>query len=304
MPQNISLFGSSIFATEPNPFFTEELAGTAPSDKDRSDFFPGSAWPLLDELRLNPTELQHRQRGVGGSDVNIILSGDAQKILRLWQEKSGLVAPEDLSVHLPVMLGCWTEPFNRQWFERSTGYLICCVGAVVQCRTHDWRRCTLDGFIEDRAAVWEAKHTSAFTKEEDVLSRYMPQLQHNMAVTGSNVALLSVIYGNHKWEMYEIASDWLYQEELLVAESQFWNCVLNGVSPVPVTPPPIPKPVGTREICLEGSNIWAAAADDRTRRCGRGDTPHSGPRRPIRTPTRLGAVGNGRDSSGSLLRER
>ena len=110
--------------------------------------------------------------------------------------------------------------------------------------------------------MWEAKHTSAFAKEEDVLSRYMPQLQHNMAVTGSNVALLSVIYGNQKWEMYEIASDWLYQEELLVAESQFWNCVVNGMSPAPVTPPPIPKPVGTREICLEGSNIWATAADD------------------------------------------
>jgi hypothetical protein len=32
--------------------------------------------------------------------------------------------------------------------------------------------------------VFEAKHTSAFAKSDEVLERYMPQLQHNMAVTG------------------------------------------------------------------------------------------------------------------------
>ena len=49
---------------------------------------------------------------------------------------------------------------------------------------HDWRSCTLDGLVEPSGAIWEAKHTSAFAKSEEVLERYMPQLQHNMAVTG------------------------------------------------------------------------------------------------------------------------
>ena len=92
-------------------------------------------------------------------------------------------------------------------------------GEVRVCGVHKWRRCTLDGVIEATGAVWEAKHTSAFAKPEEVLERYMPQLQHNMAVTGYQQAALSVIFGNHKFEMFEIAADWLYQIELLEAEA-------------------------------------------------------------------------------------
>ena len=135
-------------------------------------------------------------------------------------------------------------------------------GETLVCSRHSWRRCTLDGQVESSGAVWEAKHTNAFAKSEEVLERYMPQLQHNMAVAGSESAVLSVIFGNHKYESIEVASDWLYQLELLEAEEQFWNCVVTGKEPVAVPPPPPPKPVGTREVCLEGNNAWASAAFD------------------------------------------
>jgi hypothetical protein len=220
------------------------------------------AWPLLGELRLTEQALVERSTGVGGSDANVIASGDGDRVLRLWEEKRGVRDPEDLSDRLPVMLGCWTEAFNCQWFEKATGQLVTRRGDAIVCKKNDWRRCTLDGFVDLRGAVWEAKHTSAFAKEEEVLARYMPQLQHNMAVAESELAILSVIYGNQRWEVYEIASDWLYQQELLDAEAQFWQCVLNGIPPVPVEPPPPPRAAGVREVCFEGSNIWAAAADD------------------------------------------
>jgi predicted phage-related endonuclease len=160
------------------------------------------------------------------------------------------------------MLGSWTEPFNRQWFEQLTSQKVTRLGDTLSCARHSWRRCTLDGFVEDTGAVWEAKHTSAFAKPEEVLERYMPQLQHNMAVAGGERAILSVIFGNHKFEMFEIAADWLYQIELLEAEQQFWTCVLTGEEPVAVQPPPPPRPIGTREVCLEGNNAWASAAFD------------------------------------------
>jgi hypothetical protein len=38
-----------------------------------------------------------RRRFVGGSDANIILSGDADRIHQLWQEKRGESEPADLS---------------------------------------------------------------------------------------------------------------------------------------------------------------------------------------------------------------
>jgi len=219
-------------------------------------------WPALCDLQLG-RELQFvRRSGIGGSDANVILSGDEERILRLWQEKRGEVLPEDLSSVLQVMLGTWTEAFNRQWYEMDTGHLVTRVGASEPCTTWPWRRCTLDGFVEAKGAVFEAKHVSAFFKPEEVLERYMPQLQHNMAVTGAERALLSVIFGNHKWEVFEVASDWLYQEELLIAEARFWDCVRLGERPVPAPVPPAPAPVGVREVCLEGSNAWASAARD------------------------------------------
>jgi predicted phage-related endonuclease len=219
-------------------------------------------WPVLSDFQLSPEEMQERRSYLGGSDANLLLSGDEQKVRDLWAEKRGERVAKDLSEYLPVQLGCWTEAFNRQWFERLSGDRVTRLGEKFVSATDDWRRCSVDGTVERTEAVWEAKHTSAFAKPEEVLQRYMPQLQHNMAVAGRDRAVLSVIFGNHKFEIMEVAADWLYQLELLEAEEQFWDCVITGKVPVPVTPPTAPRPIGTREVCLEGNNAWASAAFD------------------------------------------
>ena len=159
-----------------------------------------ATWPTLQALKSSRAEQLARCRGIGGSDANIILSGNPDRLIDLWLEKRGEKAPEDFSDRLAVALGCWTESFNRQWFEQRTGRRVSEIGKTVVCSEHKWRRCTLDGVIE-ATTVWEAKHTSAFTKAEDVVERYMPQLQHNMAVTGYHQATLSVIFGNQKFEI-------------------------------------------------------------------------------------------------------
>ena len=220
------------------------------------------SWPRLGEIVTGAEQLAQRRGAIGGSDANIILSGDGEWVRRLWLEKRGEVEPEDLTDRLPVMLGCWTEEFNRLWFERVTGQSVARVGEVLQCDKYDWRRCTLDGFIEESAALFEAKHTNGFGKAEELLERYMPQLQHNMAVARCETAILSVIFGNHKYEMFEIGSDWLYQLELIEAEAEFWDCVISGRQPVPAPVPAPPRAVGVREVCLQGSNAWASAAAD------------------------------------------
>jgi predicted phage-related endonuclease len=220
------------------------------------------SWPTLERLRLGDQALFERNLGIGGSDANVILSGNSDRVRQLWLEKRGEAERPDLSGNLAVMLGCWTEPFNRMWFEQETGQKLGRTGEVIQCTRYEWRRCTLDGVIEEAEAVWEAKHTNAFSSSDEVVERYMPQLQHNMAVLRAERAFLSVIFGSHKFEVIEVAADWLYQLDLLEAEEDFWECVVTGREPVAAPVPAPPKPIGVREVCLEGNNAWAAAAAD------------------------------------------
>jgi hypothetical protein len=247
---NIQL-APDVHPSEPAHKYTNSL----PSPKKRS-------WPSLLDLSLSAREQQFRRGGVGGSDANIILSGKHDRIVALWREKRGEDAGPDLSNNLAAALGNWTETFNRHWYERLSGHRVSRVRQSIVSKSDKWRRCTLDGFVRDTGAIWEAKHTSAFATVDEVLHRYMPQLQHNMAVASVERAILSVIFGNHKYEVLEVASDWLYQLGLFEAERQFWQCVLTGEEPKCFSAPEPPKPIGVREVCLEGNNSWAAAAAD------------------------------------------
>ena len=199
-------------------------------------------WPRLGGLQLSAERLDARNRGIGGSDANVILSGDAERVLRLWQEKRGEAEPEDLSGRLSVVLGCWTEAFNRQWYEKLSGNSgDRCRQARSPAASIRWRKCTLDGRGRGERRGVRGQAHQRFVKPEDVLERYMPQLQHNMAVAKADRAVLSVIFGNARYEMFEVAADWLYQLDLLEAEKAFWNAVLSGEPPAAW---PRPRPRG------------------------------------------------------------
>ncbi len=53
-----------------------------------------------------------RRYFIGGSDARIIMGKDEAALLRLWREKRGEVAFEDLSTNLIVQLGNVTEDLN------------------------------------------------------------------------------------------------------------------------------------------------------------------------------------------------
>lgn len=221
----------------------------------------GRVWPLVNTIGLSQSDVRRRKDFIGGSDANRIMSGDDEKLLDLWRIKRG-VAEDAVPRTLALVMGSWTEELNRQWFEQETGMPVGDAGLVAVSDVHGWRSATLDGVVEERGAVWEAKHVSAFARSEEVLQRYMPQLQHNMAVTAREHAILSVFYGNHRWEVTHVAADWLYQEELLEAEMRFWACVRSGEPPAALPAPPTPRAFGVKEVSFEGNNRWASASTD------------------------------------------
>jgi predicted phage-related endonuclease len=200
---------------------------------------------------------------VGGSDARIIMGDNEGALLRLWQEKRGEIEPEDLSGDLLVQLGTVTEHLNRDWYEKNTGQVVTELQRQVFHAVHRWMAATLDGRIEATGAVFEAKFMLPWNfSEEGAAERHMAQLQHNMWVTASRTAVLSIITGGGKWVEITIPADPLYQHLLLTAEKKFWRCVESGEPPrLFGVEPPRPRIQAVRTVDMSGSNAWAEFAN-------------------------------------------
>jgi predicted phage-related endonuclease len=212
---------------------------------------------------------EDRRSFIGGSDARIIMGDDETYLLRLWREKRGEVQPEDLSDNLIVQLGSVTEELNRHWYERNTGQVVTAVQQQVFHPVKRWMAATLDGKIEATGAVFEAKFMLPWTfSEEAAAAKHMAQLQHNMWVTASRKAVLSIITGGGKWVEMSVDADPLYQHLLLTAEKKFWRCVISGEQPrLFGVEPPRPRLAAVRIVDMSASNSWAefAAVFRRTR---------------------------------------
>jgi predicted phage-related endonuclease len=203
-----------------------------------------------------------RRAFIGGSDARIIMGGDETALLRLWREKRGEIEPEDLSGNLIVQLGNVTEHLNRHWYERNTGQVVIEVQRRVFHPVKRWMAATLDGMVEASSAVFEAKFMLPWTfSEEAAAEKHMAQLQHNMWVTASRTAVLSIITGGGKWVEMTIPADPLYQHLLLTAEKKFWRCVETGEPPhLFGIEPPRPKIEAVRVVDMNSSSSWAEFA--------------------------------------------
>jgi hypothetical protein len=203
-----------------------------------------------------------RRAFIGGSDARIIMGSDEAALLRLWREKRGEVASEDLSGNLLVRLGAATEELNRIWYERNTGRRITDVQRLVKHGAISWMAATLDGVVEGTGAVFEAKFMLPWSfSEEAAAEKHMAQVQHNMWVTQSREAVLSVITGGGKWVEITIPMDSLYLSVLVSAEKKFWRCVQSGETPHLINAePPRPRIEAIRIIDMSPSNSWAEFA--------------------------------------------
>jgi predicted phage-related endonuclease len=191
------------------------------------------------------------------------MGDDEVTLLRLWKEKRGEVEPEDLSGDLLVQLGSVTEHLNRHWYEKNSGRVVTDVQLQVFHNVHRWMAATLDGRVAATGAVFEAKFMLPWNfSEEAAAEKHMAQLQHNMWVTASRTAVLSIITGGGKWVEMTIPADPLYQHLLLTAEKKFWRCVESGEPPrLFGIEPPRSRIEAVRTVDMSGSNAWAEFAN-------------------------------------------
>ena len=170
-----------------------------------------------------------RTKGVGGSDATRIMRGDW---LSLYNEKVGLVQPEDLSNNFKVQLGILTEPLHIKFFEMKSGLEVSTsVSSRIEHPVYTFMNGHLDGWISSKKTFLECKHTSGFANLRDKARYYMAQLQHYMAVAQVDHCYFSCIFGNAEPEYCIVDRDDNYIAELIEAEQAFWWHVQNKTSP-------------------------------------------------------------------------
>src|SRR5262245_35516160 len=99
-----------------------------------------------------------RQGKLTGSRIACLMTGDAERIDRLYREMIGEEVEEDLSGAWPVQLGEATEKLNLRWYARKTGKEVTRQGEVVPHHYLAWAAVTLDGWCETLNCPIEAKH--------------------------------------------------------------------------------------------------------------------------------------------------
>jgi YqaJ-like viral recombinase domain len=115
----------------------------------------------------NQASSWNRRSFIGGSDARIIMGADQAALVRLWREKRGEAAPEDLSGDLIVQLGTATEELNRTWYERNTRRHVTDVQRRVRHSAIPWMVATLDGTVEATGAVFESKFMLPWSFSEE-----------------------------------------------------------------------------------------------------------------------------------------
>lgn len=203
-----------------------------------------------------------RRTGIGGSEAAKIMDGEWNG---LWLEKTGRVEPEDLSDNLPVAMGTWTEELNRYWFGRKTGKTVLHRKEPFVCPKRKFMRANLDGWIDPpEKAVYEAKHTNAWETEQNAVSRFYAQCQHNMEVFGADLCWLSVFFGSDRYEYYDIGRSQDFIDEMVEKEAQFWGYVERDEPPPGMTPAEKVEIRfdDMREEDLSTSNTWCDLAGD------------------------------------------
>lgn len=204
---------------------------------------------------LTPEQREARRHGIGASEAAIILSGDYYD---LWRIKTGRLQEPDLSWNFAVRLGETTEALNLNWYSHSVGRPVTRRGESCVYKRLPFIRATIDGFDEGLRGPVQAKHCGAFVKPADVLVRYTPQVMHEMIVTGTEKAILSVIYGTNEPVFDLVEFDEFFAADYIRRCAEFWEYVVSDREPpgAPALAPP-EGPKLMRKVDMASSNSWA-----------------------------------------------
>jgi len=180
----------------------------------------------------NPQDpLQNREKYIGASDAPAILGLSPWKTrYELFLDKIGLGKPN--TDNYAMALGRNREEEARTEFERQTGHTM--FPKVVYTKECEFVRASLDGITLEGDEILEIKcpgkedHDKAM--QGIVPEKYMPQLQHQLFVTGLDM----VNYFSYTLDstmIIEVKRDQKYIDHMFKEHCKFWECVQNAEPP-------------------------------------------------------------------------
>ena len=163
-------------------------------------------------------------------------------MLELWLIKTGRQNP-DLSdglmenAYSPLYWGKELEPLIAKYYTAKTGNKVRRVNAVLQHPDPDksFMLANLDYAVnKSEVGVLEIKTTGehgAKLWKHGVPLYVTCQVQHQLAVTGKQLAHVCVLICGHEARVYEIKRDELIINQLIQQERRFWEYVQQDVPP-------------------------------------------------------------------------
>ena len=210
---------------------------------------------LLQIEHNSPEWLAFRRTGIGGSDAAAILGKSHFKTnVKVWEEKTGLIEPDDISDKEQVKYGKAVEDLLLQMFALDNPeYEVTSNKKIVYRR--GFMFASLDGELLEKATgelgIYEGKTAEIHKKIElekwnkRVPDYYYVQILHYLIVTGRSFVVLKVqlklLYTEEKTTMTkqyrfnrkDLLNDLAY---LYRKEAAFWDSVIAGIKPPRILP--------------------------------------------------------------------
>jgi len=175
--------------------------------------------------------LELRKKKIGASDAPVIMNVSPWKTpYELWSEKVGIT--NDNVVTRAMQEGLDKEQEARQNFMDKTRLNV--FPKVCFHEHFDWMMASLDGIDEEGKHIVEIKNPGA--KDHEVAcngkipEKYFPQLQHQLEVTGLDMAYYFSYY-HGDGVIVEVGRDDKFITEMIAEEKKFFVCMQDFVAP-------------------------------------------------------------------------
>lgn len=211
-----------------------------------------------------PAWHEARRNGIGSSDSPVIAGvapwGD---VLTLFAEKRGLV-DGTLEETDAMRWGIRLEEVVAEAYSERTGRTVRRVNAIQHHPRYAWLIASLDRRVVGEKRLVEIK-TTRYASDKwgtegtaEIPEHYLVQVQHQLAVTGFEVADVPVLIAGSDLRIYTVPRDEALIEALVEMDAEFWQHVTDGTPPDAVAL----AERGRKAIPLQPGELAADAALD------------------------------------------